>query len=68
MDLSPSAMNSRVTKLFDTSELYYELMLVHAKQRGTNAVIAMRYDTNEQPDGVTEVLAYGTTVVIEAIK
>ena len=44
----------------------YELMLTHARQRGANAVIAMRYDANELTDGVTEVLAYGTAVVIEA--
>ena len=44
----------------------YELMLTHACQRGANAVIAMRYDANELTDGVTEVLVYGTAVVIEA--
>ena len=43
-------------------------MLTHARQRGANAVIAMRYDANELTDGVTEVLAYGTAVVIEAEK
>jgi uncharacterized protein YbjQ (UPF0145 family) len=46
----------------------YELMLTHARQRGANAVIAMRYDANELTDGVTEVLAYGTAVVIELEK
>ena len=43
----------------------YELMLTHARERGANAVIAMRYDANEITDGVTEVLAYGTAVVVE---
>lgn len=43
----------------------YELMVEHAGQIGANAVIAMRYDANEVMDGVTEVLAYGTAVVIE---
>lgn len=43
----------------------YELLLVHAAQHGANAVIAMRYDANEVMQGVTEVLAYGTAVVVE---
>jgi len=37
----------------------------HARDQGCNAVIAMRYDANEIAQGVTEVLAYGTAVVIE---
>jgi uncharacterized protein YbjQ (UPF0145 family) len=43
----------------------YELMKRHAREQGCNAVIAMRYDANEISQGVTEVLAYGTAVVIE---
>jgi len=43
----------------------YRLMLEHATQRGANAVIGMRYDANEVGAGVTEVLAYGTAVVVE---
>ncbi len=43
----------------------YELMVQHAHEQGANAVIAMRYDANEITDGVTEVLAYGTAVVVE---
>ena len=43
----------------------YELMMQHAQQMGANAVVAMRYDANDVMDGVTEVLAYGTAVVIE---
>ena len=42
----------------------YELMLAHAAELGANAVIAMRYDANEVTAGVTEVLAYGTAVVV----
>jgi uncharacterized protein YbjQ (UPF0145 family) len=45
----------------------YELLVAHAKQRGANAIIAMRYDANEIMDGITEVLAYGTAVVVEQI-
>ena len=45
----------------------YELMIQHAAQVGANAVIAMRYDANEISDGITEVLAYGTAVVVEQV-
>src|SRR5438034_1001110 len=44
----------------------YALMLRHATEAGANAVVAMRYDANEVAPGVTEVLAYGTAVVLEA--
>ncbi|MBV9406535.1 MAG: YbjQ family protein [Acidobacteriaceae bacterium] len=43
----------------------FDLMLEHAGAYGANAVIGMRYDANEVMDGVTEVLAYGTAVVVE---
>jgi uncharacterized protein YbjQ (UPF0145 family) len=43
----------------------YELMVAHARDLGANAVIAMRYDANEIAAGITEVLAYGTAVVVE---
>ncbi|TBR40206.1 MULTISPECIES: YbjQ family protein [Dyella] len=45
----------------------FELMLQHAAEHGANAVIAMRYDANDVAEGVTEVLAYGTAVVVEPI-
>jgi uncharacterized protein YbjQ (UPF0145 family) len=41
------------------------LLLQHAAQVGANAIIGMRYDANEVMDGVTEVLAYGTAVIVE---
>lgn len=43
----------------------YDELVDHAQAMGANAVIAMRYEANEIMDGVTEVLAYGTAVVIE---
>jgi uncharacterized protein YbjQ (UPF0145 family) len=43
----------------------YDLMVRHAEQMGANAIIGMRYDANEVAQGATEVLAYGTAVVIE---
>lgn len=49
----------------NTREEAYELMLQHAAAHGANAVVAMRYDATEIMQGVTEVLAYGTAVVVE---
>jgi len=46
----------------------FAMMTLHAHQLGANAVIAFRYDANELMQGVTEVLAYGTAVVVEPIK
>jgi len=42
----------------------FRLMLEHAAERGANAVVGARYDANEVTQGVTEVLAYGTAVVV----
>lgn len=42
-----------------------DLMIRHAEEMGANAVIAMRYDGNEITSGITEMLAYGTAVVVE---
>jgi len=43
----------------------FDLMVAHAQQVGANAIIGVRYDANDVMDGVTEVLAYGTAVVVE---
>ena len=43
----------------------YEELLVHAREQGANAILAMRYDANEIMPGITEVLAYGTACVVE---
>lgn len=43
----------------------FELMVRHAEASGANAIIGMRYDANEIAAGITEVLAYGTAVVVE---
>jgi len=48
-----------------TREEAYRLMVQHANDRGANAIINMRYDANEVMQGITEVLAYGTAVVVE---
>lgn len=43
----------------------FEIMLEHARLVGANAIIGARYDATEIMQGVTEVLAYGTAVVVE---
>jgi uncharacterized protein YbjQ (UPF0145 family) len=43
----------------------FQQMLQHAEALGANAVIGIRYDANEVMQGVTEVLCYGTAVVVE---
>jgi uncharacterized protein YbjQ (UPF0145 family) len=42
----------------------YQLMIEHAVEMGANAIIGVRYDANEVAAGVTEVLCYGTAVVV----
>ncbi|MBC7889376.1 MAG: YbjQ family protein [Ferruginibacter sp.] len=48
-----------------TREEAYQLMIQHANEMGANAIINMRYDANEVMQGITEVLAYGTAVIVE---
>ncbi len=43
----------------------WQLMLQHASQIGANAIIGARYDANEIAESVTEVLAYGTAVIVQ---
>jgi uncharacterized protein YbjQ (UPF0145 family) len=50
----------------DAREHAFQLMLEHAAQMGANAVIGFRYDATEISPGVTEVLAYGTAVLVQA--
>ncbi len=46
----------------------FDIMVDHASQLGANAVIGARYDANDVMQGVTEVLAYGTAVVVEPLQ
>jgi uncharacterized protein YbjQ (UPF0145 family) len=46
----------------------FEIMVQHASELGANAIIGMRYDATELMNGVTEVLAYGTAVIVEPIE
>lgn len=49
----------------DTRADAFEIMIQHATEIGANAVVGARYDTTEISTGVTEVLAYGTAVIVE---
>lgn len=54
------------TQLAETArQEAFDLLIAQARDMGANAVVAMRYDANEIASAVTEVLAYGTAVVIE---
>jgi uncharacterized protein YbjQ (UPF0145 family) len=44
----------------------FEIMVQHATELGANAIIGARYDATELGSGITEVLAYGTAVVVES--
>ena len=43
----------------------FDIMIQHATEIGANAIVGARYDTTEIAQGVTEVLAYGTAVIVE---
>ena len=45
----------------------FDILLAHAQQRGANAIVGIRYDATEIMAGVTEVLCYGTAVVVEPV-
>lgn len=51
----------------NSREEAFQLMAQHAQTVGANAIINMRYDANEIMQGITEVLAYGTAVLVEKI-
>lgn len=48
-----------------TRQESYDIMVAHAQKLGANAVIGMHYDATEVMAGVTEVLCYGTAVIVE---
>jgi uncharacterized protein YbjQ (UPF0145 family) len=50
-----------------TREEAFDLMVQHASAMGANAIVGARYDATEVMSGVTEVLAYGTAVVVERV-
>ena|ERR1035437_7912646 len=66
-----SLFGGNITILTDlcekTREEAFNLMLKHATDMGANAVVGVRYDATEVMQGITEVLAYGTAVVVEKV-
>ncbi len=57
---------SLFTELCETArQEAFDLMVEHAEKAGANALLGVRYDANDVMDGVTEVLCYGTAVVVE---
>lgn len=46
----------------------FDIMIQHGSEIGANAIIGARYDANEMMSGVTEVLAYGTAVIVEPLE
>ncbi len=43
----------------------FDMMMKHAEDLGANAIIGVRYDATEIAGGITEVLCYGTAVVVK---
>jgi uncharacterized protein YbjQ (UPF0145 family) len=50
-----------------TREDAFDIMMAQAQRRGANAVVGVRYDATEVMSGVTEVLCYGTAVIVEPL-
>jgi uncharacterized protein YbjQ (UPF0145 family) len=51
----------------ETRQEAFELMRADAEALGANAIVAVRYDATELAENMTEVLAYGTAVVVEPV-
>ncbi len=51
----------------EAREEAFDLMMKHAAERGANAIVAVRYDATQMAESMTEVLAYGTAVVVEQV-
>lgn len=55
------------TELCETArQQAFDLMCLHAEELGANGIVGIRYDANEVMAGITEVLCYGTAVVVSA--
>lgn len=44
----------------------FEMMVEHAEELGANAIVGIRYDATEIMQGVSEVLCYGTALIVES--
>ncbi len=51
-----------------TRQQSFDLLIQHAQEQGANAIVGMRYDATEIMAGITEVLAYGTALVVEPVR
>jgi len=51
-----------------TRDEAFEMMITHAEELGANAIVGVRYDATEVMGGVTEVLCYGTAVIVSPKK
>lgn len=56
-----------VTLCEETRGEAFALMVRHAEELGANAILGVRYDATEMAENMTEVLAYGTAVVVEPV-
>ena len=52
----------------ETRKEAFDIMMQHATEIGANAIVGARYDATEVMTGATEVLAYGTAVVVEPVE
>jgi uncharacterized protein YbjQ (UPF0145 family) len=65
--LAGGKIHEYVSLCEETREEAFDLMVAHAQEMGANAIVGVRYDATELAENMTEVLAYGTAVVVEPV-
>jgi len=65
MFLGGGQLSSFIGMCEKTRQEAYDAMLVDARNMGANAIIGVAYDANEVMEKCTEVLCYGTAVILE---
>ncbi len=63
--LAGGKIHEYVSLCEETRSEAFDLMVEHAQKLGANAIVGIRYDATELAENMTEVLAYGTAVVVE---
>ena len=63
--LKGGEINEYVTMMEESRDQALARCIEHAKEMGANAIISIRYDSNEMSESMQEILAYGTAVIIE---
>jgi uncharacterized protein YbjQ (UPF0145 family) len=63
--LAGGKIHEYVSLCEETRSEAFDLMVAHAQELGANAIVGIRYDATELAENMTEVLAYGTAVVVE---